>query len=91
MTASGRSSAVDYEISHPHVEELVAQALEVEGVLGARMMGGGEGGTALILVRQSSIPTLSQRLNERFYTPHGMAPSLYEFQTASGARIIRQS
>ncbi|HEU0115096.1 MAG TPA: galactokinase family protein, partial [Thermomicrobiales bacterium] len=48
MIASGRSSATLYEISHPRVEELVAEALAVDGVLGARMMGGGEGGTALV-------------------------------------------
>ena len=56
MTASGKSSAIDYEISHPRVEDLVAMSLELEGVLGARMMGGGEGGTALILANKASIP-----------------------------------
>jgi galactokinase len=34
MTASGRSSATDYAISHPQVEELVGEVLRVNGVLG---------------------------------------------------------
>ena len=49
MNASGASSAGDYEISHPQVEALVAVMKSVPGVLGARMMGGGEGGATLAL------------------------------------------
>lgn len=73
MTASGRSSAGDYAISHPRVEELVAAALAVDGVLGARMMGGGEGGTALILLPRHRVPALEQSLRTGYYRRHGMA------------------
>src|SRR5699024_561282 len=41
MDESGQSSAEDYDISHPIVEELVTHIRAQEGVLGARMMGGG--------------------------------------------------
>jgi galactokinase len=87
MTASGRSSAIDYEISHPRVEELVALSLEVEGVLGARMMGGGEGGTALILANKASIPKLEQRLAESYYSKYGISAGLYVFGNAPGASL----
>jgi len=73
MTASGRSSAGDYAISHPRVEELVAEALAVDGVLGARMMGGGEGGTALILLGRERVPDLETALRQGYYRRHGMA------------------
>ena len=72
MNASGRSSATDYDISHPVVEELVALAKEIGGVLGARMMGGGEGGNALALVEESAIPALKDHLGEAFYAPRGL-------------------
>ena len=72
MNASGRSSATDYDISHPVVEELVARANEIEGVLGARMMGGGEGGNALALVEDSAIPSLESHLGDTFYEPRGL-------------------
>jgi galactokinase len=67
MTASGRSSALDYEISHPRVEQIVEIAHQVPGVLGARMMGGGEGGAALLLVKQSGVPSLVQTLDNSYY------------------------
>lgn len=72
MNASGRSSATDYDISHPVVEELVALAKEIDGVLGARMMGGGEGGNALTLVEESAIPALEAHLGDTFYAPRGL-------------------
>jgi galactokinase len=67
MTASGRSSSLDYEISHPLVDELVSETLAVDGVLGARMMGGGEGGPALALVHADAIPELRARLTEGYF------------------------
>src|SRR5215216_6170723 len=73
MTASDRSSATLYEISHPRVEELVAEALAVEGTLGARMMGGGEGGAVLVLISRDSVPRLEETLRSGYYARYGMA------------------
>ena len=73
MTASGHSSATLYEISHPRVEELVAEALTVAGTLGARMMGGGEGGAALALISRDAVPGLEETLRSGYYARHGMA------------------
>lgn len=73
MSASGHSSATLYEISHPRVEELVAEALTVEGTLGARMMGGGEGGAALVLIARDAVPRLEQTLRSGYYARYGMA------------------
>lgn len=73
MTASGHSSATLYEISHPRVEELVAEALTVAGTLGARMMGGGEGGAALALISRDAVPRLEETLRSGYYARHGMA------------------
>jgi galactokinase len=90
MTASGRSSATDYEISHPVVEELVAEALAVDGVLGARMMGGGEGGTALILLPRMAVPSLIDRLSSGFYARHGSrdeSTPVHIFGFAPGAHV----
>ncbi len=72
MTASGQSSAGDYDISHPQVEELVAEILCVDGVLGARMMGGGGGGTALTLMRRDRIEMLETAIRAGYYARHGM-------------------
>jgi galactokinase len=73
MTASGRSSATDYAISHPRVEELVAEASGVGGVLGARMMGGGEGGAVLVLLPRGRVLALETVLRGGYFNRYGMA------------------
>jgi galactokinase len=70
MNASGESSAHDYDISHPLVEELVQTLRLMDGVLGARMMGGGEGGPALVLLRRNAVESVASALQESFYREH---------------------
>ncbi len=90
MIESGRSSATDYAISHPRVEDLVGEALAVGGVLGARMMGGGEGGTALVLLPRQRVPALEEALRAGYYSRHGMTARddlIYICAFADGARV----
>jgi galactokinase len=51
MVASHRSLQLDYEVSCAELDFLVDSALKVEGVFGARMTGGGFGGSTVNLVR----------------------------------------
>jgi galactokinase/mevalonate kinase-like predicted kinase len=44
------ANRTDYEVSCNELDELVAAALEVNGVLGSRMTGGGFGGCTVTLV-----------------------------------------
>lgn len=67
MTESGRSSNQNYQISHPKVEELVAELLGIDGVAGARMMGGGEGGPALALIHREAVPQVAATLERGFF------------------------
>ncbi len=89
MALSGQSSAIDYEISHPSVEELVSIAEKVPGVQGARMMGGGEGGTALILLREEAEPLLRSALDSEYFHQREMQSdsALQVLQFAPGASI----
>jgi galactokinase len=62
MNASGQSSADLYDISHPTVESIAAVARETPGVYGARMMGGGDGGSVVALLDQSAVDRLASAL-----------------------------
>ncbi len=94
MTASGLSSATDYDVSHPQVEELVGHILAVEGVLGARMMGGGGGGTALALLPSDRVGALEAALRQSYYARYGMNDRQDLVQRcafAPGARVETES
>lgn len=89
MTASGRSSATAYEISHPVVEELVGELVRQPGVLGARMMGGGEGGPALALLDRTAVPAVREAIAASFFDHRGLDPE-QAFEVCSfgpGARL----
>lgn len=87
MTQSGGSSAGDYAISHPDVESLVAVMRSVPGVVGARMMGGGEGGAVLGLLRRDSLGALQQTVAE-FFGDLRPDASIRPLTFAPGARLI---
>ena len=87
MNASGESSAGDYDISHPRVEELVATMRSVPGVVGARMMGGGEGGSTLALLRADALDDLRRALAV-FFSDESMLTSVVPLSFAPGARLL---
>lgn len=74
MRESGQSSAISYDISHPVVEQLVAIMNSLPGVLGARMMGGGEGGPALALIHEDAVPVVKAGLSKGFFARHDLDP-----------------
>ena len=60
-----------YEISTTELDEVVDIARQVEGVLGARVMGGGFGGNVLVLTKSESLPNLIDAVQTQYYTPRG--------------------
>jgi len=89
MNASGASSAGDYAISHPQVEALVAVMKSVSGVAGARMMGGGEGGSALALLQRDALDAL-RRAVEEFFQDERAGAEIVPLSFAPGARLLTQ-
>ncbi|MDQ3524360.1 MAG: hypothetical protein M3451_04825, partial [Chloroflexota bacterium] len=92
MTASGRSSATSYDMSHKVVEEMVSLLTGLPGVLGVRMMGGGEGGPALALVHKDAVEDIRQALDLMFFRKHDLDPETsFEVCTfGPGASFARQ-
>jgi galactokinase len=76
MNASGHSSATLFDISHPAVEAIAAAARSVPGVYGARMMGGGDGGSALALLAREAIEPLIDRVGAHAVTVFRIARGL---------------
>lgn len=57
----------NYEVSCPELDTVVNAALEVEGVFGARMTGGGFGGCTVTLLKASAIEKTIQNIKVSFY------------------------
>lgn len=65
MTASHTSLAKDYEVSSPELDAAVEASLEA-GALGARMTGGGFGGSAIALVPNEKVEGVMAAVEELF-------------------------
>ncbi|KAE8576939.1 hypothetical protein XENTR_v10004373 [Xenopus tropicalis] len=66
MVESHNSLRDDYEVSCPELDELVAIALEVPGVYGSRMTGGGFGGCTVTLLEASAAEGAKQQIKVKW-------------------------
>jgi galactokinase/CTP:molybdopterin cytidylyltransferase MocA len=60
-----------YEVSTDELDEVVDLALGVNGVFGARVMGGGFGGNVLVLAKSESVPAVIGSVQAQYYSPRG--------------------
>jgi galactokinase len=85
MSASHRSMRDDFEISTQELDLAVEISLDC-GVAGARMTGGGFGGSAIALTPASMIPQLRLAINSAF-SQHGYTmPETFVVHPSQGAR-----
>ncbi|NXU56973.1 GALK1 Galactokinase, partial [Turnix velox] len=66
MVESHNSLRDDYEVSCPELDELVAAALEVDGVYGSRMTGGGFGGCTVTLLKAGAAERAQNHIQGRY-------------------------
>ena len=62
LDASHRSQRDDFEVSHPVVDALVERAWADEDVLGARLTGGGFGGSMMAVVKRGAARRVGAKL-----------------------------
>ena len=88
MVASHESLRDDYEVSGKELDLLVDIALNVPGVLGARMTGAGFGGCTVNIVERDAVPDLTDAINERYPRTTGLTPEIYICSAVNGAEQV---
>ncbi|POH60770.1 galactokinase [Arthrobacter glacialis] len=88
LTASHVSMRDDFEISCPELDLAVDTAL-AHGALGARMTGGGFGGSAIALIPASVEATVRASVVAAFADASFTAPDIFAVSPAQGARRVR--
>lgn len=74
----------DYEVSCFELDTLVEIARQIEGVLGARMLGGGFGGCTINLVRNEAIEALRQTVEQHYTERTGRSATIDICRAAGG-------
>ncbi|PTQ52787.1 MULTISPECIES: galactokinase [Hydrogenibacillus] len=86
LTATHRSLQSLFEVTRPEIDALVELLLKAPGVLGARMMGAGFGGSVLALVHRDQGPALIADVGPRYRHLTGLEAKFYRFSLGDGAR-----
>ncbi|OQR65881.1 galactokinase [Streptomyces maremycinicus] len=87
LTAGHASLRDDFRVSCPELDLVVDTAL-AHGALGARMTGGGFGGSAIVLAEAADVETLTKAVGEAFAAAGYKAPRVFEAVPAAGARRL---
>lgn len=83
---SHKSSIENFENSCPELDVVVEAAREA-GAPGARLSGGGFGGSAIVMVRASEAAAISKRITA-LCKERGIAPEILAVMPSGGAQII---
>jgi galactokinase len=90
MRASHESLRVDYEVSCAELDVMVEIASAVRGVYGARMTGGGFGGSTVNLVRKDAVKEFQAEVFAGYNKRTGKLPTIYISEPGAGAREITE-
>ena len=77
----------DFQVSCPELDLLVELASGVEGVLGARLMGAGFGGSTLTLLRESALDAFRRDVVKTYRKRTGLLAEMYVVRPGAGLRV----
>lgn len=89
MFATHASLRRDFQVSCPELDHLVEAASDIEGILGARLVGAGFGGSVLILHQRGVEAEMAERLVAGFEREFARPPTLHFFAGADGPHELR--
>jgi galactokinase len=90
MYASHESSRVNFENSTPYLDRLVEIAHQLPGVLGARLSGGGFGGSIVALIELTRADDVIRALSQSYSDQTGATCSALVTEPSAGARVLEQ-
>jgi galactokinase len=85
MLESHLSLQHDYEVSAEELDFLVDAAVGIEGVLGARMTGGGFGGCTVNLLRRGASERFRRSIVSAYQGRFGKVPQVFDCHASRGA------
>jgi len=88
ITSSHNSLSNLYKVSCEELDIMVEAALNIEGILGARMTGAGFGGSTINLVEDQAVPEFINSLKKKYKSKTGISPDIYECEIVNGSNEI---
>ena len=90
MFASHESSRTLFENSCAELDSLVAIGKATPGVLGARLSGGGFGGSVVMLVKRDALAEAAKAISAAYLAEYGEACETLAITPSAGAAVIKE-
>ena len=78
-----------YEVSCEELDFLVEESKKIDGVIGARMMGGGFGGCTINLVRKAKTAAFISRMTESYHDKYQVDMRAYIVSIKDGTSLVK--
>jgi galactokinase len=78
----------DYEVSCAELDFLVDTAMNITGVAGSRLMGGGFGGCSINLIKKEEAENFKLLISKKYQEKFNITPAIIEVQISNGISII---
>ncbi|MCD6551227.1 galactokinase [Thermotoga sp.] len=88
LFASHESLRDLYEVSCEETDFIVDFLREKDGILGARMVGGGFGGSVIVLSKKGVFESLKEELFEAYKEQFGIEPSFLQIESTDGVQRV---
>ena len=88
INASHISLHYDYEVTGKELDTLAQASWKQPGVLGARMIGGGFGGSAISIVKKSEAENFKKNVGKIYRDKIGYDASFYDAEIVDGTKRI---
>ena len=88
INASHVSLHYDYEVTGKELDTLAEAAWKQDGVLGARMIGGGFGGSAIAIVKKDKAEEFKKNVGKIYRNKIGYDASFYDAEIVDGTKRI---
>ena len=79
-----------YQVSCPELDFLIDFAAKSSAAIGARMMGGGFGGSSLHLIKENCTEEFTQEISQTYLSKFGFAPDVYKADISNGVELINK-
>ena len=88
VSESHHSLQHDFEVSCTELDIMSAFARKQDGCYGARMMGGGFGGSVVALVDQEAVPQFMNNVAADYTQQTELVPDIYAFEPSGGSEVV---
>lgn len=88
LTDSHISLRDNYQVSCEEIEYLIENLNQFSSVWGARIMGGGFGGSLIALVEERAVPKILAELSDKYFHRYGIRLEGYQVKPSKGAGYV---